>query len=294
MNTCIILNPNAGTADEITEFEASLQDLGEVTIRKTREAGDAKLFAEEALDNGYDLVVAAGGDGTINEVVNGLSKDFAKARMGIIPLGTGNDFARSINVPNGAEAVNVLKAAHIRALDVVRVTSSFVRYFINVSAGGFSGIVNEKLTDEMKQSWGPLAYLRSAVSAIPDLTDYHTYIKFNDKPPVRLKTYNIVVANGRYVAGGIPIAPQAELDDGLLDIIIVPAESMLKLALLVPQILNGQHLSSDTIIYKRARKVKIDSQPGIWFNVDGELVGNEPAEFEVLPRTLEVIVGQAN
>jgi diacylglycerol kinase (ATP) len=292
MDGCVILNPKAGSAGDITRLRAELYRLGNVTLHTTENPGDAQRLARTALDDGCTLVVAAGGDGTINEVVNGLAHNFAQARLGVIPLGTGNDFVRSINVPNDlTAAIDVLINEQTELLDVVRVTSDEARYFINVSAGGFSGLVDEKLTAEMKQTWGPLAYLRSAAMALPDLTDYHTYITINDDEQHEVSVYNIVVANARYVAGGIPIAPMAEMNDGLVDVMIVPVASIPKLALLVPKILLGQHADDELISFHRARKLRIDSQPKMWFNADGELVGNEPSTFEVLPNALSVIVG---
>ena len=166
---------------------------------------------------------------------------------------------------------------------MIRYSGEIVRYFINVSAGGFSGLVNEAMTDEMKQTWGPLAYLRSAAGVLPNLTDYRTFLTCDDGPEEQLQIYNIVVANARYVAGGIPIAPDAQLNDGLADIVIVPAASLLNLAAIGPQILLGTHLTSDGIIFRRARKISVRCEPGMWFNVDGELIGNVPARFEVLP-----------
>jgi diacylglycerol kinase (ATP) len=292
MSACVILNPRAGTAGETDAIKRQIERLGEVSFRITDTPGDAQRLAREAAEDGCDLVVAAGGDGTINEVVNGLSEHFGDVRLGIIPMGTGNDFARSVDVPTDVQAaVNILLADQRRAIDVVRVTSDAQRYFINVSAGGFSGLVDERLTEEMKRSWGPLAYLRSAAEALPDLTDYHTRIAFDGEELHEIATYNIVIANARYVAGGIPIAPQAEIDDGLVDVMIVPRASMPQLAMLVPQILLGQHTDNDLLIFRRARKVEVESQPRMWFNADGELVGNEPSTFEVLPRALNVIVG---
>ncbi len=292
MKACCILNPHAGTAGDAEAVRNGLRHLGDVTFYLTQHAGEAQRLAREAVASGCDLVVAAGGDGTINEVVNGLAGDFGQARLGIIPLGTGNDFVRSINVPTDLDAaLEVLSAGQTQAIDVVRVTSDEQRYFINVSAGGFSGLVDEKLTAEMKRAWGPLAYLRSAAMALPDLTDYHTYLTFDEEEQHEVDTYNIVVANARFVAGGIPIAPQADLRDGLVDVMIVPAASLSQIALLVPKILLGQHLDDERILFRRARKLRIDSQPKMWFNADGELVGNEPSTFEVIPGAVNVVVG---
>lgn len=286
------MNPHAGTARDAEAVRNGLRRLGDITFYLTQHAGDAQRLAREAVASGCDLVVAAGGDGTINEVVNGLAGDFGQARLGIIPLGTGNDFVRSINVPTDLDAaLEVVSAGQTQAIDVVRVTSDEQRYFINVSAGGFSGLVDEKLTAEMKRAWGPLAYLRSAAMALPDLTDYHTYLTFDEEEQHEVDTYNIVVANARFVAGGIPIAPQADLRDGLVDVMIVPAASLSQIALLVPKILLGQHLDDERILFRRARKLRIDSQPKMWFNADGELVGNEPSTFEVIPGAVNVVVG---
>lgn len=292
MQTCVILNPHAGSVEDVRHVEAAIQRLDGAKLLITERPGDGLHMAREAVEQGCEFVVAAGGDGTINEVVNGLAGRFDRAVLGVLPVGTGNDFARSINVPTEIDAaVELLLQRQTRSLDVVRVSSDEVRHFINVSAGGFSGLVDEKLTEDLKRSWGPLAYLRSAAEALPDLTDYHTIITFDDAEQHEVKTYNIVIANARYVAGGIPIAPEAQLDDGLVDVLIVPVASMPQLALLVPKVLLGHHLSSELISFRRARKVRVESRPGMWFNADGELVGNQPATFEVLPKVLQVVVG---
>ncbi len=291
MRTCIIFNPGAGSAGEVDALHANINRLPNVILCETGAEGDATRLAAEALDNGFELIVAAGGDGTINEVVNGLSTGWEQAALGIIPLGTGNDFVRTLGIPcDVGVAVDILAQFNTRPLDVVCVESDATRYFVNVSAGGFSGLVDERLTPEMKASWGPLAYLRAAVAALPDLTNYHMTIQFDDEEPQNLLAYNLIVANARYVAGGVPIAPQAEPDDGELDVIIVPATSLPRLATLAPQILLGRHLDSRDITFRRAHKLRVDSKPGMWFNTDGELVGNEPATFTVLPRVLRVCV----
>ncbi len=292
MSTWVILNPNAGSAGDVHALHAALARLGDVEVRETSKEGEARTLAQTALAEGAELVVAAGGDGTVNEVVNGLAGGLGRAPLGIIPLGTGNDFVRTINIPADLDrAVDVLVRGHKRKLDIVRVQSDETRYFINVANGGFSGLVDEKLTDEMKGSWGPLSYLRGALAALPDLRDYHTFITFDDENEQEIDAYNVTVANARYVAKGIPLAPRAEPADGLLDVVIVQAAALPQLATLVPQILLGNHLDNDLITFRRARKVAVRAQPGMWFNVDGELVGNEPSTFEVVPLALEVVVG---
>jgi diacylglycerol kinase (ATP) len=290
--TCIILNPAAGkAARDLEDVVARLERVPNGEIRISNKPGSAQRFTSAALRKGCDLIIAAGGDGTLNEVINGVGENLGDARVGLLPLGTGNDFARSIGVPDDLDtAIDLIVHGETRAVDLVRVTSDEVRYFVNVSAGGFSGLVDEKLTPEMKKTWGPLAYLRGAAAALSELRAYRTTLAFDNSESLTLDLYNVVVANGRYVAGGTLIAPEASIDDGLLDIVLIPQRSAPELALLAAQVALGTHLKSDAIVFRRAANLTVNSKPGMWFNVDGELVGNEPARFEILPRALRFIV----
>ncbi|CAN5709686.1 diacylglycerol kinase [soil metagenome] len=292
MNTCIICNPGAGSVDDREAIRAQLQEFPSATVHFTEGAGDATRLAQEAVEQGCGAVIAAGGDGTLNEVINGIAAHAGSLQVGLIPLGTGNDFAKMLNLPDNIEdCIDVLRSGTTRPVDLVRVTTDRVRHFVNVSAGGFSGAVNEKLTPEIKQNWGPLAYLRCAAEALPELRAHRTEIVLDDTAPMAVDLFNAVIANGRYVAGGTMIAPEAEIDDGLLDIVLVPQNPAGDIALVAAQIALGRHLKSEGVIFRRAAKVSISSVPGMWFNVDGELIGNEPAVFEVLPRALTFLTG---
>ncbi len=289
--TCIVLNPAAGSVKDPDKLIARLRSLPDVEVKLSSKRGSAQRFTRTSIRAGCELIVAAGGDGTLNEVINGVGEKGEGVHVGLIPLGTGNDFARSLELPTDVDAcIDLIRGGRTRAIDLVRVTSDTVRYFANVSAGGFSGAVNDKLTPEVKDTWGPLAYIRSAAAALSELQAFRTNISFDNTESLSLDLYNIVVANGRFVAGGMPIAPEALLDDGLLDVILLPETSGARLALLAPQIMLGAHLTSDAVVYRRAAKVCVNSKPGMWFNVDGELVGNEPATFEVVPRALQFVV----
>jgi diacylglycerol kinase (ATP) len=288
--TCIILNPSAGSVRDLDATTARLAQLPDAEIRLTTKPGSAARFAKTAIRKGRRTIVAAGGDGTLNEVINGIGENFGDVRVGLLPFGTGNDFGRSLAMPvDLEEALEVIRAGETRAVDLVRVTSDAIRYFVNVSAGGFSGLMNEKLTPDMKKTWGPLAYLRSAAAALSELRAYRTTLALDNDESITLELYNVVVANGRYVAGGRLIAPEASIDDGLLDVILIPQRPAAEMALIVAQIALGTHLSSEAVVFRRARKLTVNSKPGMWFNVDGELVGNEPATFEIVPRALRFI-----
>ena len=292
MRTCIIVNPGAGSVEDLKALETRLGELPDAVVRRTEAAGDAERLAREAVRDGADLVVAAGGDGTLNEVLNGLSEDFDKVRLGLLPLGTGNDFARSIGVPDDLEgALTVLETGAARAVDVGRATiGETCRCFVNMSAGGFSGEVSER-AHEAKERWGPLAYMRGAIDALPELKGFLTRIIVNGAETLEMEASNIIVSNGRYVASGIPAAPKAVLDDGLFDLLIAPALTIPQLAGLVPQVLLGLHVDNELLLFRRATRVEIECAPPMGFNVDGELIGEGPALFEILPRALQVIAG---
>ncbi len=293
MEPYIIVNPIAGSIVDRDGLLKQLRRLNPRKLRLTRRAGEAESYARDAIRAGSDYVIAAGGDGTLNEVINGIAPPGHMGRIcvGIVPLGTANDFARTIGLPASVDDnIDILRAKQTAPIDLVRVRSDCKRYFVNVSAGGFSGLVDEKLTPEIKSTWGPLAYLRSAAAALPELRGYHTNIVFDDGERLMIELYNVIVANGQFVAGGLPIAPQADLRDGLLDVILVPSRSPAKMMLLAAEMLLGNHLSSNAVIFRRAKKISVRSRPGMWFNVDGELIGNDPVVFQILPGALEFVI----
>lgn len=293
MKPCVIFNPIAGSVKDVDETLAKLRRIKPATLRVTRRRDDAEKFARQAIRNKCNYIIAAGGDGTLNKVINGIGRRASNACVGLVPLGTGNDFARTLGLPTGIEDnIDILLSRKAMPIDLVRVRSNRIRYFVNVSAGGFGGIVSEKLTPGIKRAWGPLAYVRSAAAALPELHAYRTQLVFDDEEKMSIELYNVVIGNGRFVAGGLPIAPDADLCDGLLDVILIPRGPAPVMALLAAQILLGKHLSSNAIIFRRAKKIAVRSRPGMWFNLDGELVGSAPVTFQVIPQALNFVVNK--
>jgi diacylglycerol kinase (ATP) len=241
----------------------------------------------------YDLIAAAGGDGTIHAVVNGMATDFKRACLGVIPLGTGNDLVRTLAIPDDPlQAFEVLTTGTERRLDLIRVESAGQRvYCVNVASGGFSGQMQEALTDELKATWGPLAYLRGAFNVLPDLKEYQTDLRLDDGSVERLQALNVIVASGRTAAGGYQVAPQANPEDGLLDVLVIPYAPLLDLAYIAARLLAGDYHHTEQVLYRQARQVRVDSRPGMWFSIDGDLLTNEPIQFTVMPQALRVIVG---
>jgi diacylglycerol kinase (ATP) len=294
MRIAIIMNPKAGLAEQIPALRQAVTHCDDIVLHETSRPGQATALAVEAMQAGAELVVAAGGDGTVNEVVNGLATDFTRARLGIIPLGTGNDLARTLAIPlEPLEALRLLKTGEERSIDVVQIESvGRMVYGVNMAIGGFTGQMNEVLTDELKANWGPLAYLLGAAQVVPDLSAYTTTVTWDEDHVERLVTLNIAVANGRTAAGGLLVAPTAALDDGLLDVVIVRYTSLLDVAAIGARFLAGTYLDSEEVLHRQVRRLHVASQPGMWFNVDGELLTNEPLTFSVQPQALRVVVHQ--
>ena len=256
--------------------------------------------AADAAHAGAERVVAAGGDGTVHLVANGLMRAGTTAEtrpiLGVLPLGTGNDLARTLALEIGLPpiaAVDAIRRSEVRTLDLIRVSheddAAATDYAVNVCAGGFSGAVDEAMTAELKATWGPLAYLVGAVKALPGIERYDTRMAWDGGPEERVAAYNVVVANARTAGGGKPVAPRANPEDGLLDVVVVRAGA--DLVRLAARVMAGDYLDDDDIVFNRVASLRVRSSPGMWFNVDGELRTNAPVTFEAVPRALRVSVG---
>lgn len=293
MKICLITNPNSGSSELVERLHRLLEERDDITCWQTAEPGEGARYAKRALEEDFHVIAAAGGDGTVHEVVNGIMEHGGDVRLGIIPLGTGNDLARTLAIPpDPRDALALLEVGQTARLDLLRVESDGrMRFAVNAAAGGFSGQVDEVLTEEMKTTWGPLAYLLSAASVVPDLQNYETYIAYDDGPEEQVHALNVIVANGRTVGGGKRVAPLANPVDGLLDVVVVKWGTMLNFAEVGARLLTGNYLDSPHVLYRKVRKVRVISHPGMWFNVDGELLTKEPVTFSVAPAALEVVVG---
>jgi diacylglycerol kinase (ATP) len=291
----VILNPRARAGGGV---EAELRRLlpGAV-VRSTGRRATARALAQQAVAAGHSLLVAAGGDGTLNAVLNAAAPFLDRVRLGLLPLGTGNDFARSIGVPDDlAGAVEVLREGRVRPCDVVAFRSGRLRrLFLNVSAGGFSGEVGGNLTPQRKASWGPLAYFWAALESLPARSEFELALRLDDGPVVRERAFGLAVANGRYVAGGWQVAPHAAVDDGALDVVLVRACSLPALAGLASRALLGRHLEApdDRVFFRQARRLEVEAVPPVPLNLDGEVVGERGGVFEVLPGAVEMVVAAA-
>ena len=296
MRIGLIVNENAGSADISERLREAVDERDHVACWRSRNEGDGIHLARKAAEEGFDVVAAAGGDGTINEVVNGIMASGRDVTLGIVPLGTGNDLSRTLDIPTDPEpALDLLQSGERRRLDtfVIETSDESIEavYGINAAAGGFSGKVGEAISSELKASWGPLAYLIGAASLIPEIQEYETYISYDGNEPEYVNALNIIVANGRTVAGGKRVSPLSNPEDGLLDVVIVKKGSVVELGDVAARLVAGNLLSSHIVTHRLARSIRVDSRPGMWFNVDGELITKEPVTISVREAALSVIVG---
>ena len=290
----VICNPTSGGGlydpDEIRR-ELDGLDLDWIETKGPEDAIDA---AQDWRDG---LLLVAGGDGTINDVVNGLGRaGFSEGvTLGILPAGTGNDLAATLAIPDVPElAEEVIRQKRERRLDVARVRSEGVgeRFFINVATGGLGAEISDANDEELKKRWGKLSYLRASLEIARnfEVRELSLYLDGEER---RVRAVNIAVGNCRYTGGGWPATPKANPEDGLLDVVVIETLGAGELFDLAPAILaESSYLDKEGVLFERAKEIRVETQPqSLEFTVDGEVIGNEPAEFSVLPQTLKVIVG---
>ncbi|CAN5756651.1 diacylglycerol kinase [soil metagenome] len=290
----VICNPASGGGGYDPEkIRAELEGF-EVEWIETKESGDASEAAKE-WDNG--LLIVAGGDGTINEVVNGLGRAGFPGGvvLGILPAGTGNDLAATLAIPaDPDEAEEVLRQNRVRLLDVARVRSTGIgeKFFINVATGGLGAEISDAADSEAKKRWGKLAYLRFSLEAARNYAPKEVVLTL-DGEEHRVRAVNLAVGNCRYAGGGWLASPRANPEDGLLDLVVVEAVGLTEVLDIAPAVLgDSDYLEKEGVFFARASEIRVESEPGsLEFTVDGEVIGDEPTEFTVIPKALKVIVG---
>jgi len=308
--TVVVVNPrSAGGALERRWPEMARvlrRELGGIEAVLTTGPRDATRLAREAIAAGAELIVAVGGDGTIHEVVNGFFDDDGKpagsgAALGILPFGTGGDFRRTAGIPREIDAAAaVLRAHKTRVIDVGRLEyrkhdggGTGRSMFINSASGGMAGLVDQVANSSSKIAGGQISFLIASARAWLKYRRLPVRLVFDGKEDdaVEVKMVNVAVTNGRYFGGGMFVAPNAELDDGLFDVITIGDLSPLEVAMHFPKLYKGTHLAVPNISVRRAARVEISPLGGeVLLDVDGEQLGVLPATFTVVPRALTLVV----
>ncbi|WP_164102929.1 diacylglycerol/lipid kinase family protein [Candidatus Laterigemmans baculatus] len=292
--TLVLWNPRAGRAHEAGSVRRLLESLRNVVVHEAASNDDAAARAAEAADEGFERVVAAGGDGTVNAIAGSIVASGSSVSLAILPMGTANDFALTLAMPDDlTRAAELCLMDSTRRLDVVEVeTRSSLRYFLNVAAGGNSDQVTRCLNDELKERWGALCYIRGAIDILGDLSSYHASVRFDEEDqPIEIDLWNVIIANGRTNAGHLMVAPRANPEDGLLDVVLIRNGTTKDLAGLMARFIASDYLDSPQVLFRQARQVVINSQPPLRYSFDGEAVEQQPTLFRALPGALEMVVG---
>jgi YegS/Rv2252/BmrU family lipid kinase len=271
--TVIIFNPKA-RSEKSRDLADVLRELApEAELRMTEEPGGARQLAAEAARKGFRVVAAAGGDGTVNEVANGIAG--TQAALGVLPIGTMNVFSKEHGVPDRLDAAwAVIRAGNLREIDLLAANDT---HFIQLAGVGLDAQVVKETSWESKKNLGPLSYLISAAQ-IAARTPPKLIIEAGG---VKSEGSFVLIGNGRYYGAKIVLFPKARVDDGLLDVLIFKNIGYLDIAKYLAGILIGRHTGMDGVEYFQVSEVTVCSESEVPVEVDGELYGALPVTFRV-------------
>lgn len=293
-DVCILLNPASGGGAQVSEVRSRIGGLPGFELRVCDDPTHLSDMAADAAADGYERVAAAGGDGSVAAVAAGLVRSGLKVRLGVVPIGTGNDFARGLGIPlDTARAIDCLASPRVRSIDLIRCRAAQVpggeRLSLNAAVGGIAGRIGDAMTSKISRRWGRFAYLRVGIAEL--LTGIPSPIVLRiDGKQFSLDCLMLVVANGRFAGGAIPFAPAADPSDGRLDVVAIPGMPRISLLRTAVRVLRGRHDGTHGLIIRSGRSVEIAAGPSFWFNLDGETWVAGAARFDVVPLALEVVV----
>ena len=280
----LVVNPASRRGREaLGKAESQLQGLGLelVAARMTDPSQLHETIEQERA--GIDRVIVAGGDGTLNAALQGLAG--TGLPLAILPLGTANNLARTLGIPDSLEAACSLAAHGARRwIDLGWVNG---RYFFTTASIGLSVHITEALTYQTKQRWGALAYAVAAFRVLARNRPFHAEIRWNGRQR-HSRTVQVVVGNGRYYGSALPVAEDATIDDARLDLYSLEVNHWWELLLLLPALKRGRHGEKRSVQTLRATELEIETRVPMAVNVDGEICSQTPARFRVMPRALEV------
>jgi diacylglycerol kinase (ATP) len=309
----IIVNPTSASGATGAQWPRLASELrahfGAFACAFTERQGDGRRLAELEARAGRRFIIACGGDGTVSEVANGILASGADAELGVLPSGTGGDFRRTLEMPTrGRDAAAALRTGRTQLIDVGEIEYlnhdgvHETRFFLNVASCGMGGEVVRRVKAGA-ESWLPAGTTRllggKASFALASLQTSLVFtrplikLQLDDKPERRLTVANLCIANARFFGGGMKIAPSAQLNDGLLDVVALGDLDTLTILANVYKLYLGTHLGMQQVHHAQATRVRasaVDERQPVLLEVDGELTGTLPASFNLKPRALRVRV----
>ena len=298
-----IVNPVAAGGKTGTVWPAIEEELRSLDLsfdhRFTEAPNHATSLAREGTEEGYEMVVAVGGDGTVNEVVNGLmspGSEKANATLGVVITGRGSDLARTIGIPaDYAEACARLTGDRTMTVDLGLVElytegKKGERYFVNVGGGGFDGEVAVRANRAPDFMGGTIPYLSSLVTTLITYRNKAIELILDEGEPMQMVVNSVIVANCQYFGGGMRVAPDADPSDGLFDVIVIGDVDKIEFLMTVPKVYDGTHITHPQVDTYRAKRVEVRSQEPLLLQVEGEVCGQTPLTFSIVPSALQIRV----
>ncbi|HEX2969906.1 MAG TPA: diacylglycerol kinase family protein [Bacteroidales bacterium] len=302
----VIVNPNAGKGlgeKDWKKISSLLKNEGIHFVEKfTEKKGHAIRLAAEGVNSGFRRIITVGGDGTLNEIVNGIFLNSVcytpEVSLGMIPVGTGNDWVRMFGIPgNYTEAVKIIKADKTMLHDAGVVSyyngdEKQIRYFINIAGVGFESAVVRRTNNQKEKGYGgKLVYFYNLLVTLSSYRNKKVLLTI-DSEQKKARIFSVNVGNGRYCGGGMRQTPNAIPDDGWLDVTVINSMRKFEIIRNLQILYNGKILEHPKVDGYRCRKFDISSEIPVYTEADGEFLGHTPAEFTVIPGALKVIYGE--
>jgi len=283
-DTVVILNPTAGSPEHIRSWQERVESLaGDCPVRITSHPGEAEALTRHALGEGFTRIVAAGGDGTVNHVANGLAG--SDAALGVLPIGSVNVFAMELGLPlnNLQRCWDIIEDANLRAVDL---PSANGKYFVQLGGVGLDAQVVKETSLAFKRSFGPLSYLISAAQ-----------IAARQPPRLLIESENtaleegsfVLVGNGRLYGGPFPFFKYAIIDDGLFDVVVFKRLGYLEIIKYLQDVVFSSDINVPEVEYFQTRELRITCDKDVPLELDGELAGNCPVDFRIRERALRIL-----
>jgi diacylglycerol kinase (ATP) len=302
MNVVAILNPKSGNGKSAEAWARVRAHLpGSVDTVQTRAPGHGIELTREAIKGGARTIIAVGGDGTINEVVNGFFEReqpiSTEVRLGIVPHGSGSDFKRVLNFPfDEKKTAAILHHGDPTLIDVMKVRytrmngSSALRYSVNMTSFGMGGAVALRANHSSKIFGSRIAFLTAMLRTALNFSGNVVTLKIDGSPAAQEKITNVAVGNGQYHGAGMWACPGASINDGILDVAVIRHLSFVELLKGVPTLYNGSIYSHPKVKAYRARRVEADSSESTLIEIDGEPLGRLPIEISVVPNAVRLLM----
>ncbi len=290
----VIYNPTSGKELAGQKIFSSSQivmenEAVEFTFFATKKKGDGEAAAIRGCEEGYDMIISCGGDGTVHEVLNGIMKSSCKTKLAVMPAGTVNDFAAQLKIPKTyANFASLLMKQNFKTIDVGRINDN---YFVNVVGGGAFMNIPHDVTVEAKTILGKYAYYFKAAFEVPGQLVNTNNINYNiDGVECNINTLLFLVINSSGAGGFNKLCPKAKIDDGLLDIVIFEKANNADLLQIFTRVFNGQHITHPKVHYMQGKNIKIDCEKKIPIDTDGDMGGVVPAEISSVHNAIEILV----